>query len=98
MTPERTAAYRRVIHTIDELGPSKLLAAEQDRLRAAADALLFSQDPVTDVAAHEALEDAERLCRTLVENGRWEQVTAMRLADDVAHCGPALLPELQAAA
>jgi hypothetical protein len=98
MTPERTQAYRRVTETIQELGPSKLLPDEQDRLRSAADALLFSQDPATDLAARAALEDAERLCRTLVDNGRWEQVTAMRLAEDVTQCGPPLLPELEIAA
>ncbi|MCW3022452.1 MAG: hypothetical protein JWR30_1774 [Conexibacter sp.] len=97
MTPERTNAYRRVLQTIAELGPSKLLADEQDRLRTAADSLLFSHDPATDPAARAALEDAERLCRTLVENGRWERVTAMRLADDVSQCGPPLMPELKAA-
>jgi hypothetical protein len=97
MTPERTHAYRRVIQTIEELGPSKLLGDEQDRLRTAADSLLFSHDPATDPAARAALEDAERLCRMLVENGRWERVTAMRLADDVSQCGPPLMPELKAA-
>src|SRR3954468_5287838 len=51
MTPERTAAYRRVIQTIEELGPSKLLGDEQDRLRTAADSLLCTQDPGPDAAA-----------------------------------------------
>jgi len=97
MTPERAHAYRRVIQTLNTLGPSKLLAGEQDRVRHAADNLLFSQDLREDAAAHAALEDIERLCRALVDSGRWEQVTAMRLADDVAQCGPTLLPELQAA-
>jgi hypothetical protein len=97
MTPERTHAYRRVTQTIEELGPSKLLEAEQDRIRAAADSLLFSQDLESDDAARVALEDAERLCRALVESERWEQATAMRLADDISQCGPALMPGLKAA-
>ncbi len=88
MSPERTHAYRRVMQTLNELGPSKLLDGEQDRIRAAADNLIFSSKVVEDVAAQEALDDVERLCRALVASGRWEQVTASRLADDLFACGP----------
>jgi hypothetical protein len=97
MTSERSNAYRRVMRTLAELGPSKLLAGEQERVRHAADSLIFSRDVRYDVAACEALEDIERLCRALVDSGRWEEATAMRLADDVSQCGPRLLPELKAA-
>jgi hypothetical protein len=97
MTPERARAYRRVIRTLEELGPSKLLGGEQDRIRYAADNLIFSRDVLDDPAAREALEDVERLCRDLVDSGRWEHVTAARLAEDVSQCGPTLLPELKAA-
>src|SRR5438105_2840002 len=44
MTPERAYAYRRVLHTLNELGPTKLLGPEQERIRAAADSLLFTHD------------------------------------------------------
>jgi hypothetical protein len=97
MTPERADAYRRVIETLDMLGPSKLLGGEQDRIRRAADDLIFSRDLMEDVAARQGLEDVERLCRGFVDSGRWEEVTAMRLAEDVSQCGPTLLPELRAA-
>jgi len=97
MSPTRTQAYRRVMHTLAELGPAKLLPAEQDRIRIAADNLIFSADLVQDVAALDALEDIERLCGALVQSGRWEQTTASRLADDVRDCGPELVPELKAA-
>ncbi len=97
MSPNRTQAYRRVIQTLDELGPTKLLAGEQDRIRSAADNLIFSSDLLEDVAAQEALDDAGRLCRALVESGRWEQVTATRLADNLYACGPELSAELRAA-
>jgi hypothetical protein len=97
MTPERADAYLRVIKTLDEIGPSKLLEDEQDRVRRAADDLIFSDDPMTDVAARHALEDVERLCRAFVDSGRWEETTAMRLAEDVSQCGPTLLPDLRAA-
>jgi hypothetical protein len=97
MTAERAHAYQQVLQTIAELGPSKLLGDEQDRIRSAADSLLFSRGLADDGAARAALEDAERLCRRLVDTGRWEQTTAMRLADAISRCGPALLPELRAA-
>jgi len=98
MSPERAHAYRRVVQTLTELGPSKLLDAEQDRIRSAADSLIFSSDLIEDIAAQDALEDVEDLCRALVESGRWEQVTARRLAGDLSACGPESRPaELKAA-
>ncbi len=96
MSPERSHAYRRVVNTLNELGPSKLLAEEQDLIRYAADNLVFCSDLGEDKEAREALDDAERLCRALVENGRWEQVTAKRLANDLSQCGPAVAVELAA--
>jgi hypothetical protein len=44
MTSERTQAYGRVIRTLEDLGPAKLLPAEQDRIRDAADNLIFAAD------------------------------------------------------
>src|ERR1700744_5594418 len=83
MSPERTHAYRRVLHTLDELGPSKLQVAEQERIREAADTLIFCQELDHDDAAIEALEDTELLCELLVESGPWERVTADRLAAEI---------------
>lgn len=97
MSPARTQAYRRVIQTLTELGPSKLQPAEQDRIRIAADNLIFSRDLSRDVAAHEALEDIQRLCGALVESGRWMHATADRLAADVRGCGPESQPEPEVA-
>jgi len=97
MSPERTSAYRRVIQTLNQLGPSKLLDDEQDRIRSAADSLIFSVNLLDDEAAREALEDIERLCHALVESGRWQQMTASRLAGDVFECGPERPAELKAA-
>ena len=96
MTPERADAYRRVTRTLSELGPSKLLGDEQERVRHAADTLIFSADLMYDAPARQALEEVERLCRALVDSGRWEEATAMRLADDVSECGPTLLRTLRA--
>ena len=97
MSPERSKAYRRVVKTLDDMGPSKLLEDEQQRIRYAADNLIFSADLSTDVEACDALEDVAALCRDLVDSGRWEQATAMRLVDDVCECGPDAPVVLQAA-
>lgn len=97
MNPERSQAYRRVMYTLDELGPSKLLDEEQDRIRHAADNLIFASDLQPDGPAQAALEDTSRLCRSLVESGRWEKVTAAQLGNDLRECGPETAATLQAA-
>lgn len=97
MSPNRTQAYRRVMQTLQEIGPAKLLAEEQDRIRTAADNLIFSSDLKSDEGAREALEDTGRLCHDLVESGRWERITAARLASDLRACGPELDHQLEAA-
>jgi hypothetical protein len=97
MSPERSNAYRRVMKTLEDIGPSKLLEGEQQRIRYAADNLIFSTDLRHDDDARDALGDVEALCRLLVESGRWEQVSATRLAEDVFHCGPTDPAILQAA-
>jgi hypothetical protein len=97
MTAERARAYRRVIQTLNELGPSKLVRGEQDRIRHAVDSLIFSRDLLEDDAAREALQDMERLCCALVDSGRWEQAGARRLRSDVSQCGPPPPAEANAA-
>jgi hypothetical protein len=97
MTPERAHAYKRVVKTLREIGPSKLLPSEQERIRAAADHLIFASDLHSDEPAWAALREIERLCRHLVDSDRWEHDRAMRLADDVSSCGPAPIPGLLAA-
>ena len=90
MSPDRSQAYQRVMHTLDELGPSKLQREEQDRVRETADNLIFAGE--LDGEAALALTEALELCEALVVSGRWEQVTAARLADDLAACGPSREP------
>jgi len=84
MTPnaDRAQAYGRVVKTLDDLGPTKLLPEEQEVIRHAADALLFEED------AYEALAQVEDLAERLVEAERWTPERARRLVDDVAACGP----------
>jgi hypothetical protein len=94
MSPERSNAYRRVMKTLEDIGPSKLLDHEQQRIRYAADNLIFCSDFESDLEAQGALIDVENLCRSLVEAERWEEVSATRLADDLFQWGrgtPALL-------
>ena len=97
MSPERTQAYGRVMHTLNELGPSKLLTEEQDRIREAADSLIFAAEFIADPSATEALQDAESLCTSLVQSGRWTEITAARLLKDLRECGPEAVPARQAA-
>lgn len=87
MTSERAQAYGRVLHTIEDLAATKLQPHEVERVRAAADTLLFSEE-LSAPGAREALEDAEALTAALVESGRWLDESAQRLFDDLAECGP----------
>jgi hypothetical protein len=87
MTNERASAYGRVVATVDDVGATKLQPGEVERIRAAADTLLFCED-LDDPAARQALEDVEELAMHLTDTGRWLDTRARQLADDVAACGP----------
>jgi hypothetical protein len=85
MTSERTQAYGRVVRTLEDLGPAKLLPAEQDRIRDAIDNLIFAADGDD---ARAALADVETLGEHLAASGRWTAERADELVADVAACGP----------
>src|SRR3954467_8838594 len=68
MTNERTQAYGRVVQTLAELGPTKLLPGEQARIRDAADPLIFACDLEE---ASGALQDMGQLAEHLLKSGRW---------------------------
>jgi len=89
MTSERTQSYSRVVRTIDELGPTKLLAGEQQRIRDAADTLIFCAG--IDEAERAAIADVDSLVGHLIESGRWTAERASELRDDVLGCGPLAL-------
>jgi hypothetical protein len=85
MTSERTQAYGRVVRTLEDLGPAKLQPAEQERIRDAADNLIFAADLDE---ARAALTDVEELAEYLVATGRWTSERAEQLAADLVACGP----------
>ncbi len=86
MTSERTQAYGRIVKTLEEIGPVKLLASEQERIRDAADILIFASGPDDHVVA--ALDDVRALADHLVETGRWTEERALLLVDDISATGP----------
>ncbi len=85
MNSERTQAYGRVVRTLQDVGPTKLHASEQERIRDAADTLIFA---ATYEEARETLADVEVLAEQLVESGRWSEERAAELAQDLMACGP----------
>lgn len=85
MNSERTQAYGRVMKTLEDLGPAKLQPAEQDRIRDAADTLIFAAG---FDEARTALEDVDTLCEHLVASGRWTTERAQELLQDLLGCGP----------
>ena len=85
MNSERTQAYGRVVRTLQDVGPTKLHASEQERVRDAADTLIFA---ATYEEARETLADVEVLAEQLVESGRWSEERAAELAQDLMACGP----------
>jgi hypothetical protein len=85
MNTERTQAYGRVIKTLEDLGPAKLQPGEQQRIRDAADTLIFAADLDE---ARAALEDVDALAEHLVASDRWSDERARQLVDDLLACGP----------
>jgi hypothetical protein len=89
MTNERTQAYGRVVQTLAELGPTKLLPAEQARIRDAADTLIFAADLDE---AEDALLDMGALTEHLVSSDRWLEERADALLANLLACGPTDVP------
>jgi hypothetical protein len=85
MTSERTQAYGRVLRTLEDVGPTKLHDSEQERIRDAADTLIFA---ATLEEARAALADIDALSEHLTATGRWTEERATELAHDILACGP----------
>jgi hypothetical protein len=91
MTNDRTQAYGRVVQTLSELGPTKLLPAEQARIRDAADSLIFAADLDE---ARDALRDMGELAEHLLSTGRWLEQRVDTLVADLLACGPSNVPAI----
>jgi hypothetical protein len=76
--------------TLDDIGPAKLLADEQESVRQAADALFFCES-AADTAAMEALDRIRAAMERLVASERWTDERASELVRDLEACGPASL-------
>jgi len=76
------------VKTVDDLAGTKLHREEQDKIRAAADALVFCEDLNSDPVAEEALASVYELTDHLVESERLSTDGAQRLLQDVESCGP----------
>lgn len=85
MTSDRTQAYGRVVKTLEDLGPAKLQAHEQELIREAADTLVFAVGPDE---ADAALRDIDALADHLVASGRWTAERTQQLVHDLLACGP----------
>ena len=89
MTNERTLAYGRVVQTLAELGPTKLLPGEQARIRDAADTLIFA---ASLEEARDSLRDMGSLAEHLLNSGRWLEERVDTLIADILACGPSAVP------
>jgi hypothetical protein len=85
MNSDRTHAYGRVVRTLDDLGPTKLQPAELDRIRDAADTLIFA---ASADEARPAIDDIRELTEHLVSVDRWTEERAEQLLSDLEDCGP----------
>jgi hypothetical protein len=85
MTSERTQAYGRVLRTLQDVGPTKLHESEQERIRDAADTLIFA---ATVNEARDAIADVEALAEHLAATERWTEERAAELAQAIVACGP----------
>ena len=70
--------------TLNDLGPAKLHADEQELIRDAADTLLFTED----AGADQVLDRVDQLASRLVESGRLLDETAEKILSDLEDCGP----------
>jgi hypothetical protein len=91
MDAERAQAYGRVVRTLEEVGPTKLLVSERKLIREAADALLFGGGEAGDGLQVVVLEVAQ-LISHLEESGRWTRESAAALDADIRACGADALP------
>jgi hypothetical protein len=83
--------------TLRGFDASALSAVEQDRLREAADALLFARD-LDDGDVQWALAEVAVLADELIDAAHWTPRRARQLLDDIWACGPYPATDIAAAA
>jgi hypothetical protein len=88
MNADRSRAYTRVLQLVDGLAASKLHTPEQDAIRDAADALLFSTDMARDDDARAALRHLDDVVERLVATERIMPGTGETILEAVEACGP----------
>jgi hypothetical protein len=87
MTRDRAFAYSNLMWLLDTAALGELRASEAERVREAADALVFARN-LYGAPAQLALLDVEDLADALVQDERWPDATASLLVECVADCGP----------
>lgn len=88
VTSRRAEAYGRVVRILNGPDGEELRPEELERIRHAADSLIFCEDIELDSDARDAADEIADLAVDLVESGRWEEDTAEALVSDVLACGP----------
>ena len=88
MTSRRAEAYGRVVRILNGPDGQELRPEELERIRVAADSLIFCEDIEMDSDARDAADEIADLSVELVESGRWDEDTAEALVSDVLACGP----------
>jgi hypothetical protein len=87
MTSMRVLAYRRVMKTLQGIGARALWAAEHERVREAADSLLFRRE-LDEPDVRHALAAAAVLTDDLIDAEGCTPRRAQQLLDDMLACGP----------
>jgi hypothetical protein len=88
VTSRRAEAYGRIVRVLNGPDGQELRPEELERIRSAADSLLFCEDVELDSDARDAADEIADLAVELVESGRWDEDTAEALVSDVLACGP----------
>jgi hypothetical protein len=88
VTSRRAEAYGRVVRILNGPDAEALRPDELQRIREAADSLVFCEDVELDSAARDAADEIADLAVEMVESGRWDEDTAEELVSEVLACGP----------
>jgi hypothetical protein len=88
MTTQRSRAYAHVLALLEAPDAAELHPEEHAAVRDAADALLFTTEPVLGREARAALDVLDDIADRLVMFDRMEPDTVERLLLGVSACGP----------